>query len=906
MNTPIAKDFYNYFRDCYKFDYKEFVVENILATKYKHKWFANGLEELTNGMMPYIPYSNTKLKELETELELYKLEKKLFYACYFVLGESNNPLIKDKRVCAPLLLFPANIEKSEDSVFLKIEKESFIVNRAILSKFDLVNESLTKDLFIKELGERLASHTDNAIWLKNLLDKYFCNQNSSDLAFYPNLWTSRKVKSHFTTEQIHQEEYTVVPAAGTVFTEMSSSSLRVLQDLEVLSASNEFNQSLNELLGSEVRKYPFGSSPFQSRLNPDQLSALNNAKQFTNSVIIGPPGTGKSYTISSIVADHVVDGKTVLVVSKTKQAVEVIREMLQNDFYLKDYIIHTTGNKYLISLKAKLRKYLSGIITQRARGTGFIEIEQLSDELRKLEAEFTNHIENELTRSELSFKDSLTLGDRLRKFMLSIVSKVDEEIWDIFSEINDVSIKLDARLRCYAIRKIEENIRISSTNYRADLVKYYDGLDLNSFSEFKQSLASINYENIISVFPIWLAHLSDLNSVLPLHKEIFDLVIIDESTQCDIASALPAIYRAKKVIIAGDPNQLKHYSFVSRYQQNSLQLKYQLPTDKMFDYRDRSILDLFVSKIQLQEQLTFLREHFRSTPSIIQFSNKHFYENQLEIIKSTPEFTSHSQIELIYVEDGKRNSDGVNRVEANSLINKFEEIIKDYKYTIEVPSVGIIAPFSSQVNYINSLVRRRFDLKTIKRFNLLCGTPYSFQGSEREIILLSFTVCKDTHHSAFIHLNKPEVMNVAITRAKSFQYVFTSIKEIDLKQESLFAEYLSFIKNYQHYDADEMIADGFQNEVVEVLKKYDLENIKCGYPVAGSVLDILVTHNGINYFIDLVGYPGQFIDSFSLERYKTLGRTGINCLPLQYSFWKKNKAKSITKLLAFMNVEKVI
>ena len=74
----------------------------------------------------------------------------------------------------------------------------------------------------------------------------------------------------------------------------------------------------------------------------------------------------------------------------------------------------------------------------------------------------------------------------------------------------------------------------------------------------------------------------------------FDLVIIDEATQCDIASSLPILQRGKAAVIVGDPKQLKHISFLSTKQQQYLIQENQL--DKLpfqqLDYRNKSILDL--------------------------------------------------------------------------------------------------------------------------------------------------------------------------------------------------------------------------------------------------------------------------------------------------------------------------
>jgi len=901
MNNIQAKNFYSYFKECYKLDYREFSLDNILSTKYKYKWFATGKEELFNKALPILPFNNSKSELLEKEIELYKLEKTFYYGCFFILGKSDNPKVKDKRVCAPLLLYPCTIETEDAIQYIKIDNESPIVNRGIISKLDLNDASKSKDSFINQLVEYCTSNiTDNAFELKKLLDIYFCNIDTEELVMYPNLWNNAKTKSYFNKTTTVVDSYKIIPAAGTVLIEKSLSSLKVLEDLESMALKNKFNNSLEHLLSGENVENTPPISYFKSRLNENQFQALQNASTYSNSVIIGPPGTGKSYTIASIVADTVIQGKSVLVVSKTKQAVEVIRRMLEKDFKLQQNIIHTTGHRYKVSLKAKIRRQLSGISARKTYGNNLSQIENLHEILTTTEKDFTNFIEKELYRSNLEFKSDLTFSEKFKLFINKVSYKLDDEIWVLFQRMNSTSKLLERELKVYVQKKISKQVDSNAFYYRKELSAYYDSLDSASFSEYKKIIESVDYRHILKVFPIWLANLSELNSVLPLKQDLFDLVIIDEATQCDIASALPAIYRAKKVIITGDPNQLKHYSFVSKLQQSKLLTNYNLPTDKIFDYRNRSILDVYISKVQNQNQVTFLREHYRSTPSLIEFNNKQFYEGQLEIMKSTPEYTSTSQIKLEYV-GGRRNEKGINAEEAVSVFHKLDTLITKYKDLLEVPSIGIISPFSSQVTYLNSLLKKKYALSTLKKFDLLCGTPYNFQGSEREIILISFTVCKDTHHTAYYHLNKPEVLNVATTRAKSFQYVYTSVTEKEIKNESLLAKYFSFIKNYQGNIEKNSNTDIFQNEVVKILKTHTFENIKCSYPVAGSILDILVVHNNINYFIDLVGYPGQFLEAFTIERYKTLNRIGINCLPLHYSYWKNNQEKAIKKIINFIN-----
>lgn len=896
-----AADFYNYFKECYKLDNKEFTINNLLSNKYPFKWFVNGREELYHDATPLIPYTNKKVLDLEKELQLYQYEFSLFYGCFFIVGKNDNPLFStEEKYCAPLLLFPAEIITLDEEKFLKIDRSSLVINRTILSKLHLKDERISRDLFVQELTEIVDSAADNSILIKGIFDKFFLNIHTDELNLFPAVWSPAKIKKHLSTNIFSDDQFQIVPAAGTILINKSESSLKVIHDLDEIAQENTFNSSLHELLSDTAKEYPPHSSFYKSRLNTDQYIALQNAHQFSNSVIVGPPGTGKTYTITSIVADAVLHNQSVLIVSKTKQAVEVLRNMLQEDFNLKNYLIHTSGHSYKISLKSKIKKYLSGISPRAIDRSTETRLEDLFDKLDRLELKFEKFVKRELTITELEQDDRLHLFQKWRKLYLKNISEDSEKLWNYFSEINELLVRIQGQVSTFTMKKIRENINHHAKTYRKDLSLFLDALDSASFTEYKRILTDVKQANILKVFPVWLANLSELNSVLPLERDLFDLVIIDEATQCDVATALPALYRAKRSVVVGDPNQLRHYSFVSVQQQTNLHSEFNLPKDRIFDYRNKSILDVFISKVPNQQQISFLREHFRSTPSLIEFSNQHFYGGQLEVMKSTPEYANASQIAIIDTH-GKRSEKGINEVEAHALLKKLDELIADYTLHQSVPSIGIVSPFSSQVSFINSLIKEKYDLALLKKFNLLCGTPYNFQGAERDIVLISFCVCDNTHASAFLHASKAEVLNVAITRAKSFQYIFKSVAEKNMKPNSLLRQYFLFINQYTPDAKTVLLADAFQQRVCLALEEKGFNSIKTGYPIAGNVLDIFISHNNKNYFIDLIGYPGAYKDAFSMERYRTLARTGIKSMPLHYTFWQKNPDKALEKLIAFLN-----
>ena len=151
---------------------------------------------------------------------------------------------------------------------------------------------------------------------------------------------------------------------------------------------------------------------------------------------------------------------------------------------------------------------------------------------------------------------------------------------------------------------------------------------------------------ILRTLPIWLTNLSDVHRTLPHQRELFDVAVIDEASQCDLASSLPLLQRARRAVIVGDPKQLRHLSFVSRSRQEELARRYGLGKGEAaeLNYRDRSLLDLAIERIDSAGAIHLLNEHFRSQPEIIHFSNSRFYSGKLNIMSDRPGPRSDSSV----------------------------------------------------------------------------------------------------------------------------------------------------------------------------------------------------------------------------------------------------------------------
>ena len=184
-----------------------------------------------------------------------------------------------------------------------------------------------------------------------------------------------------------------------------------------------------------------------------------------------------------------------------------------------------------------------------------------------------------------------------------------------------------------------------------------------------------DFKPLLNAFPCWCTTTYAISNSLPLKPGLFDVVIIDEASQCDIASCFPVLYRAKKAVIVGDDKQLAHLSFLEKAKEQSflnqygIDDKYQL----MWRFRTNSMFDL---ANYYSASPVLLDEHFRSSRPIIEFSSNEFYGGRIKIMR--PYFDKKCPIELEYVTDGTVDPEITrNMAESEAIIRKLQDIISE-------------------------------------------------------------------------------------------------------------------------------------------------------------------------------------------------------------------------------------
>ena len=219
-------------------------------------------------------------------------------------------------------------------------------------------------------------------------------------------------------------------------------------------------------------------------------------------------------------------------------------------------------------------------------------------------------------------------------------------------------------------------------------------------------LETEDFKPLLEAFPCWCVTTYAVSGSLPMKPGLFDVVIIDEASQCDIASCFPILYRAKRAVVVGDDKQLPHLSFLEKAKEQSFMSQYGI-SDKyqlMWRFRTNSMFDL-ANYYSMHPVL--LDEHFRSLPPIINYSNKEFYGGRIKVMRRND--NSFKALEAVVVPDGKVDFDATrNLPEIEALVKRLHEIvIEDERRNPDKPvSIGIISPFRAQVEQLKISVSK--------------------------------------------------------------------------------------------------------------------------------------------------------------------------------------------------------
>jgi len=531
--------------------------------------------------------------------------------------------------------------------------------------------------------------------------------------------------------------------------------------------------------------FPFG-------VNESQLAAVEQAFSAQISLIEGPPGTGKTQTILNVLANILLRGQTVAVLSNNNAAVENVYEKLEKACL--DHVVAKLGSQE--NRERFFANLPSWPATKPEPAPSLVDIQEVLTELKQ---HLRNHNQVAKLQSEIDelriqrskvlqwrTANGLAVSADLDHYGLS--SDKTAQLVDYLDFLGEGPLRLrdrvillftfgifrtrpvarndDRRSFCYDLQLHFYNRALEEKE--AVLQTYCESLQRGNFSDLLQKLTDgsmrylmrhlykkghpskhfdaknyqNNFDSFMQRFPILGSSThSIVNSIAP--GAILDYVIIDEASQQDIVPGILALGCAKNLIVVGDSKQLPHIPEL---------LSLPAPDD-FYDCEKHSLLDSCMGVFKSALPRTLLKEHYRCHPRIIQFCNQQFYSNTL--IPMTHD-NGEEALRLVVTARGNHTREKTNLRELDSYLKVHADdgepvaVIKNGQ--------GFIAPFRAQVELSETCLPADF----------IKDTLHKFQGRECDKIV--FSTVLDEKRGSRQRLNfvdDPCMVNVAVSRAKN-------------------------------------------------------------------------------------------------------------------------------------------
>lgn len=584
------------------------------------------------------------------------------------------------------------------------------------------------------------------------------------------------------------------------------------------------NVPLAQFLGdkTKLRTYRLPKQVYYAfGCNISQKKAVEAALTHQVSVIQGPPGTGKTQTILNIIANLLIVGKTVLVVSNNNSAVNNVAEKLEDEGL--GFIVAKLGSvekkeefvagqqplpdmsSWHIDASSSVKQWVKDALNNVSQGFSAqlrqaelrAEYDALLKEATYNEKLATNSIDCDWLYSKSSskimellgyyqirqskqipsvffrIKWALKLGLPMFSFLQKDVSdviaslentyyivrkaEIEKELQSVESTLQSVDIKENLRLLGdYSLQILKNEI---AEHYRAD-----------TRTAFTIKNIKAKTEDLLREYPVVLSTTYSAKSCISKDM-VFDYVIMDEASQVDIKTGALALSCAMNAVIVGDDKQLPNVvSQEEALALQAIQLTYKV--DDRYNEITHSFLQSCVEVFK-DIPVTLLREHYRCHPKIIEFCNQHFYNG--ELVAMTDDNAEDNVLQVVQTVEGNHARGHFNQREIDVIV---QEVLPQ---CADSGSIGIITPYRQQADEINKALGKD-----------IASTVHKYQGRECDTIIMSMVDNKPTEFS-----DDPNLLNVAISRAKTHLYVVTNSNE--MPKESNLAQLIDYVR-YNNFE----------------------------------------------------------------------------------------------------------
>ncbi|NYI05050.1 DEAD/DEAH box helicase [Allostreptomyces psammosilenae] len=287
-------------------------------------------------------------------------------------------------------------------------------------------------------------------------------------------------------------------------------------------------------------------------------------------------------------------------------------------------------------------------------------------------------------------------------------------------------------------------------------------------------------QEAMAVLPAWGTSTLSTRPSFGCDPALFDLVIVDEASQCPLAHLLPLAYRARRLVVIGDPHQLPPVVTTPRHEAEAV------ATAVGWDYRDLVERHLAFGvdsayttlAARLPEPPHLLDEHYRCHPRIADYLDRTFYSGRLgtltdvAALPAVPEPGLHWHTVTGGAAEGTPGGGGrTNRAEAAAVRDWVREHAD--RLVAAGAGLGVVTPFAAQARLLESVLRGVVEEERRRALGLRVGTAHVFQGDERDVMLFSPVVAEGMPAGSAGWINdNAYLVNVAASRARAALVVF--------------------------------------------------------------------------------------------------------------------------------------
>jgi very-short-patch-repair endonuclease len=396
-----------------------------------------------------------------------------------------------------------------------------------------------------------------------------------------------------------------------------------------------------------------------------------------------------------------------------------------------------------------------------------------------------------------------------------------------------------------------------------------------------QAHAQRAMESAVTAVPVWVMSVDRAIEQFAGGAR-FDVVIVDEASQADLF-ALPVLSLAERAVVVGDDQQIgPQLGFVGSVEGLIKRHLTGVPSAEHFDPES----SLYDHAVRRSPERILLTEHFRSVPQIIEFSSRNYYDGKIRPLRA--DRPALPPIQTVFCADGVRQTiagyGDVNLEEATALVERVTKIVADPRY--DGRTLGVISLLSSsgQANYLLEQLHEAIGEDEIQARRLRVGDAYTFQGDERDVVLVSMVVSeKDPRIAAFTKRDYHRRINVAASRARDQVWIFHSVRPGALLADDARGRLLSYAidlpSEASTADPSAHCESDFEREVLKLLVSRGFRPIP-QFRIGGYRIDfVLNAPDGRRLAIECDGdtYQGPEQWESDMRRQSVLERVG-NCV----------------------------